>query len=153
MDLTKEHSINSATVKYTDFLLATASGKIEGLKGPGKLATPFEKTKISAYTLGAMTPCMRLYAVLGKKFQELLHSDEGTHPYNKWIDNYSSDGFQVCHIDSRAIPYCPCGCLDTILNLGQIYILVMAFLHPNYSVILIFEFRLLLCKLKICLTN
>ncbi|BAT94948.1 hypothetical protein VIGAN_08160000 [Vigna angularis var. angularis] len=101
LDLTKEHNINSATVKYTDFLLATASGKIEGLKGPGKLATPFEKTKISAYTLGAMTPCMRLYAVLGKKFQELLDSNEGTHPYNKWIDNYSSDGFQATALQTE----------------------------------------------------
>lgn len=115
-------------MKYTDFLIATASGKIEGLKGPGKLATPFEKTKIAAYTLGAMTPCMKLYAFLGKKFLELLDSEESTHPYKKWIDNYSSDDFQVCHIDSRARLYRPCGCLDTILNLGRIYILFMAFL-------------------------
>lgn len=122
MDLAKEHSINSATVKYTDFLLATASGKIEGLKSSGKLATPFEKTKIAAYTLGAMTPCMRLYAFLGKKFKELPDLEESTHPYSKWIDNYSSDGFQVCHVDSRAVPYSLCGCFDTILSLGQIYI-------------------------------
>ncbi|XP_040869359.1 bifunctional TH2 protein, mitochondrial isoform X2 [Glycine max] len=101
LDLAKEHGINSATVKYTEFLLATASGKIEGLKGPGKLATPFEKTKIAAYTLGAMTPCMRLYAVLGKKFQELLDSNESTHPYNKWIDNYSSDGFQATTLQTE----------------------------------------------------
>lgn len=122
LDLAKEHSINSATVKYTDFLLATASGKIEGLKGPGKLATPFEKTKIAAYTLGAVTPCMRLYAFLGKKFKELLDSNESAHPYKKWIDNYSSDGFQVCHVENRGIPYSPCGCLDTILNGCRIYI-------------------------------
>lgn len=128
MDLATENSINSATVKYTDFLLATASGKIEGLKGPGKLATPFEKTKIAAYTLGAMTPCMKLYAFLGKKFRELLDSNNSTHPYKKWIDNYSSDGFQVCHIDSRARPYSPCDCLDTILNLDRIYISFVAFL-------------------------
>lgn len=121
MDLAKEHSINSATVKYTDFLLATASGKIEGLKSSGKLATPFEKTKIAAYTLSAMSPCMRLYAFLGKKFKELLDSNETTHPFSKWIDNYSSDDFQVCHVDSRSIPYSPCGCLDSILNFGQIY--------------------------------
>lgn len=105
MDLAKEHSVNTATIKYTNFLLATASGKIEGLKSSGKLATPFEKTKIAAYTIGAMSPCMRLYAFLGKKIKELLDSDESTHPYSKWIDNYSSDGFQVCHVDSRAIPY------------------------------------------------
>ncbi|RDX66968.1 Bifunctional TH2 protein, mitochondrial [Mucuna pruriens] len=101
LDLAKEHSINSATTKYTDFLLATASGKIEGLKAPGKLATPFEKTKIAAYTLGAMTPCMRLYAFLGKKFQELLDCNEIPHPYNKWIDNYSSDGFQASTLQTE----------------------------------------------------
>ncbi|KAL6579856.1 hypothetical protein OROMI_007880 [Orobanche minor] len=54
----KDISISSAAVKYTEFLLATASGKVEGVKCPGKLATPFERTKVAAYTLGAMTPCM-----------------------------------------------------------------------------------------------
>lgn len=96
-DLAKESSVNSATVKYTEFLLATASGKVEGVKGPGKLATPFEKTKVAAYTLGAMTPCMRLYAYLGKELEALLDLYEGSHPYRKWIENYSSEGFQVRH--------------------------------------------------------
>lgn len=77
-------------------MLATASGKVEGLKAPGKLTTPFEKTKIAAYTLGAMTPCMRLYAFLGKEFQALLEPNEPDHPYKKWIENYSSEDFQVC---------------------------------------------------------
>ncbi|XP_045809010.1 bifunctional TH2 protein, mitochondrial [Trifolium pratense] len=103
LDLAKEHSINSATVKYTDFLLATASGKIEGLKSSAKLATPFEKTKIAAYTLGAMAPCMRLYAFLGKKFKELPDSNESTHPYSKWIDNYSSDGFQASALQTEEL--------------------------------------------------
>ncbi|XP_068665223.1 bifunctional TH2 protein, mitochondrial-like isoform X2 [Aristolochia californica] len=69
VDLAKEIVPNSATLRYTDFLLATASGKVEGGKGPAKIATPFEKTKIAAYTIGAMTPCMRLYAFLGKELQ------------------------------------------------------------------------------------
>ncbi|XP_028097923.1 LOW QUALITY PROTEIN: bifunctional TH2 protein, mitochondrial-like [Camellia sinensis] len=93
-DMVKENILNSATVKYTDFLLATASGKIEGVKGPGKLATPFEKTKLAAYTLGAMTPCMRLYAFIGKEVQALLDSNESSHLYKTWIDNYSSESFQ-----------------------------------------------------------
>ncbi|KAL7215541.1 hypothetical protein ACSBR1_027656 [Camellia fascicularis] len=93
-DMVKENTLNSATVKYTDFLLATASGKIEGVKGPGKLATPFEKTKLAAYTLGAMTPCMRLYAFIGKEVQALLDSNESSHLYKTWIDNYSSESFQ-----------------------------------------------------------
>ncbi|KAM1549725.1 hypothetical protein EV2_011003 [Malus domestica] len=91
----KETPINSAAVKYTDFLLATASGKVEGVKGPGKLATPFERTKVAAYTLGAMTPCMRLYAFLGKEFKALLDPSKGSHLYLKWIDSYSSESFQA----------------------------------------------------------
>uniref|UniRef100_A0A7N0TFH2 Thiaminase-2/PQQC domain-containing protein n=1 Tax=Kalanchoe fedtschenkoi TaxID=63787 RepID=A0A7N0TFH2_KALFE len=92
-DFTKEIPVNSATTKYTEFLLATASGKIEGVKGPGKLATPFEKTKVAAYTLGAMAPCMKLYAYLGLEFQALV-PENGSHPYQKWIANYSSPVFQ-----------------------------------------------------------
>ncbi|OMO84557.1 Thiaminase-2/PQQ biosynthesis protein C [Corchorus capsularis] len=97
----KESPVNSATVKYTEFLLATASGKVEGLKAPGKLATPFEKTKIAAYTLGAMTPCMRLYAYLGKEFQALLEPNEQDHPYRKWIENYSSESFQASALQTE----------------------------------------------------
>lgn len=100
-DLPKENMPNAATVKYTDFLLATASGKVEGLKAPGKLDTPFEKTKLAAYTLGAMTPCMRLYAFLGKEFQDLLSSSKATHPYKKWIDNYSSEEFQAAALQTE----------------------------------------------------
>jgi hypothetical protein len=76
-------------------LLATASGKVEGCKAPGMLDTPFEKTKVAAYTLGAVTPCMRLYAFLGKEFGSLLDLSDVNHPYKKWIDNYSSDAFQA----------------------------------------------------------
>ncbi|CAO2836497.1 unnamed protein product [Amaranthus hypochondriacus] len=93
VDVEKESSPNPATQKYTDFLLATASGKVEGVKGLGKLATPFEKTKIAAYALGAMTPCMRLYAFLGKEIQA-LDPDVTSHPYQKWIDSYSCEDFQ-----------------------------------------------------------
>uniref|UniRef100_A0A2N9JAR8 Thiaminase-2/PQQC domain-containing protein n=1 Tax=Fagus sylvatica TaxID=28930 RepID=A0A2N9JAR8_FAGSY len=100
-DLAKERTVNSATVKYTEFLLATASGKVEGVKGPGKLATPFEKTKVAAYTLAAVTPCMRLYAYLGKEFKELLDLHEGSHPYKKWIENYSSEGFQESAVQTE----------------------------------------------------
>lgn len=94
-DLAKYNTLNPATVKYTDFLLATASGKVEGVKGPGKLSTPFEKTKIAAYTLGAMTPCMRLYAFIGKELQSFLDINGSSHPYKKWIDNYASKDFEV----------------------------------------------------------
>ncbi|XVF42373.1 hypothetical protein PTKIN_Ptkin01aG0356900 [Pterospermum kingtungense] len=100
-DFVKEIPVNSATLKYTEFLLATASGKVEGLKAPGKLATPFERTKIAAYTLGAMTPCMRLYAYLGNEFQALLEPNEHDHPYKKWIENYSSESFQASALQTE----------------------------------------------------
>ncbi|KAK4433131.1 Bifunctional protein, mitochondrial [Sesamum alatum] len=100
-DLPKDSAPHAATVKYTDFLLATASGKVEGVKAPGKLATPFEKTKLAAYTLGAMTPCMRLYAFLGKELEAFLDPNEGTHLYKKWIDNYSSDVFQAAALQTE----------------------------------------------------
>ncbi|KAJ6974833.1 bifunctional TH2 protein [Populus alba x Populus x berolinensis] len=97
----KERTVNSATVKYTDFLLATASGKVEGVKGPGKLATPFERTKVAAYTLAAMTPCMRLYSFLGKELQALLDPEDDRHPYKKWIDSYSSESFQASALQTE----------------------------------------------------
>lgn len=100
-DPIKENNLSPATLKYTDFLLATASGKVEGVKGPGKLATPFEKTKVAAYTLGATTPCMRLYAFLGKELQPFVHSGENSHPYKKWIDNYSCTAFQASALQTE----------------------------------------------------
>jgi thiaminase len=94
-DLIKDNAVNSATIKYRDFLLATALGKIEGVKGgPAKLATPFEKTIVAAYTLAAMTPCMRLYAYIGKELQSFLDTNQSDHPYAKWIQNYSSEYFE-----------------------------------------------------------
>nr|GMD80087.1 bifunctional TH2 protein, mitochondrial [Ipomoea batatas] len=76
---------NRATTKCTEFLLATATGKH---------ATPCEKTKLSAYTLGAVTSCIRLYAYIGKELQGLIDG-KSNHRYKKWIENYSSDNFQV----------------------------------------------------------
>ncbi|KAL5712080.1 beta ketoadipyl CoA thiolase [Ranunculus cassubicifolius] len=97
-DPATETSANSATLKYTEFLLATASGKVDNGKGVSKVVTPFEKTKVAAYTLGAMTPCMRLYAFIGRELQELLDLDGGSHLYKKWIENYSSESFEVAAV-------------------------------------------------------
>ena len=73
------------------------------MKGPGKLATPFERTKVAAYTLAAMTPCMRLYSFLGKELQPLVDPEEDRHPYKKWIDSYSSESFQVIYCFATGI--------------------------------------------------
>ncbi len=64
-----------ATLAYTEFLLATAA-----LRGVGE-------------TCAAMTPCMRLYAFLGKAL-----SDEGvdeSNAYAEWIETYSAPDFEA----------------------------------------------------------
>lgn len=91
----KAAPVSPATVKYTEFLLATASGMIEGLN----LATPFERTKVPAYALGAMTPCMRLYAYLASEFKVAIGPVYGDHLYKTWIENYASPGFEVCYFE------------------------------------------------------
>lgn len=62
---------SSATLAYTDFLLATAATSDLGL------------------TLAAMTPCMRLYAWLGTSVDA---STAG--PYAEWVQTYSDPGFE-----------------------------------------------------------
>lgn len=93
-ELPSESISDNATIKYTDFLLATASGKVEGEKFQSKIATPFEKTKLAAYTLAAMGPCMRLYAFISKEILDLQELDQSNHIYKKWIDTLSSQNFE-----------------------------------------------------------
>lgn len=95
-ELPEEIITNGATVKFTDFLLATASGKVEGEKVLGKIETPFEKIKVAAYTLAAISPCMRLFAFIAKEIQILLNPNDDYHIYRKWIDYYCSQSFEVC---------------------------------------------------------
>ncbi|EEF35817.1 bifunctional TH2 protein, mitochondrial [Ricinus communis] len=93
-ELPAENTPIIATIKYTEFLLATASGKVEAEKDPGKIATPFERIKLAAYTLGAMAPCMRLHASICKEIHCLLDPDDSSHIYRKWVDNYCSKSFE-----------------------------------------------------------
>jgi thiaminase/transcriptional activator TenA len=60
-----------ATLAYTDFLLATAS-----LGGAG-------------VTCAAMTPCMRLYAHLGRSLSAQASGD-----YTEWVTTYADPGFE-----------------------------------------------------------
>lgn len=103
VEFAKECSPNTATVKYTEFLLATAAGKVEGGKGPSRSVTPFEKTKIAAYTVGAMTPCMRLYAFLGQEIAKALEPDCSTQPYKQWIETYSSAKFETSTLQTEEL--------------------------------------------------
>ncbi|KAK0583258.1 hypothetical protein LWI29_035256 [Acer saccharum] len=93
-ELPKENITDNAAVKYTDFLGATALGKVEGEKAL-KIETPFEKIKIAAYILGAISPCMRLFAVIAKEIKALLDPNDSSHNYKKWIDTYCSQDFEV----------------------------------------------------------
>ena len=54
-------------IKYIDFLLATTSGKAVAERFPGKLAAPFEKTKLSSYALAAMVESAILSEVKNSK--------------------------------------------------------------------------------------
>lgn len=98
IDSTKEIGPTPTTKRYTDFLLATAAGKVEGVKGAGKIVTPFEKTKIAAYTLGAIAPITRLYAFLGKELKKFINFDENGFLYKKWINNYSSENYEAAAV-------------------------------------------------------
>ncbi|GFZ17650.1 heme oxygenase-like, multi-helical [Actinidia rufa] len=93
-ELPSESISDNATVKYTDFLLATASGTVEGEKFRVKIATPFEKTKLAAYTLAAIGPCLRLYAFISKEILALEDPDQSSHIYKKWVDSLSSQKFE-----------------------------------------------------------
>ncbi len=63
-----------ATLAYTQFLLATAA-----LGSVGE-------------TCAAMTPCMRLYAFLGRSLAEEGYDEDN--PYAEWIETYSDPGFE-----------------------------------------------------------
>jgi len=62
-----------ATTAYTDFLLRVAA-----LEPIGQLCA-------------AMTPCMRLYAWLGRELAPVAAADS---PYREWVQTYADPGFQ-----------------------------------------------------------
>lgn len=63
---------NQTCRAYTDFLLCTAWHRS------------------LAETVAAMTPCMRLYAYLGRQLASIRSPQ---HPYARWIEAYSGDAF------------------------------------------------------------
>ncbi|MCO5591030.1 hypothetical protein L7F22_045006 [Adiantum nelumboides] len=100
---------NKATVKYTEFLLATASSE-ERKKGERTL---LDRQRVAAFTVAAMTPCMRLYAFLGQEIRNFLGGDSPESPYREWINTYSSKEFQSSTLQIE-------GLLDTLAaDLGE----------------------------------
>lgn len=112
-ELPEESTPSNATVKYIEFLLATASGKGEGVGSPGKIATPFEKTKLAAYTLGAIAPFMRLYAIISNQIEAILDPDDSSHIYKKWIESNCSKDFEVCIVVEHCAISAPCFFVET----------------------------------------
>ncbi|KAH7435025.1 hypothetical protein KP509_06G045600 [Ceratopteris richardii] len=53
-----------------------------------------DRQSIAALTVGAMTPCMRLYAFLGEEIVKHLDEDYTKSTYHEWIKKYSSKDFQ-----------------------------------------------------------
>ncbi|PKA48436.1 thiaminase (transcriptional activator TenA) [Apostasia shenzhenica] len=98
IDPSEEISPNPATIKYTNFLSATSDGKGEGGKDIGKIVTPFEKTKIAAYAVGAMVPCLRLFAYIGKELELFLKHSESEHRYASWLKCYLPSTFEEAAI-------------------------------------------------------
>tara|TARA_Y100001968_G_C19447086_1_gene766016 strand:- start:1337 stop:1963 length:627 start_codon:yes stop_codon:yes gene_type:complete len=70
----QKSSLNLATEAYTDFLNKT--------------------TEVGSMVeiISAMTPCMRLYAWIGKLLKE--KNIVNTNPYKEWIDTYSDEDFE-----------------------------------------------------------
>ncbi|GMN69740.1 hypothetical protein TIFTF001_038781 [Ficus carica] len=93
--------ISDATAKYRDFLLVIASGKVEDAQFPIKIATPFKKTKVAVYTLGAIAPCMRLYAYVYHEIRALQDPPDASHIYKKWINNYASRDFLALTMETE----------------------------------------------------
>ncbi|KAI3935076.1 hypothetical protein MKW92_027859 [Papaver armeniacum] len=92
-----ETALHPATAKYKDFLLATASSKVQDSE------TPVQRSKIPAYTLGAMTPCLRLYAFLSKEMQTHVGAYVDSHPYSKWFKEYSYKRFRASYRDAEEL--------------------------------------------------
>lgn len=96
LDPTLKISPRWPTEAYTKFLSSVSSENFKIGLGPDAITIVVEKTTVPAYTLAVITPCMRLYAFLGKEILPLVGPDEVDHPYKMWIDNYSSEVFEVC---------------------------------------------------------
>lgn len=152
VDPTKEIPPSPATTKYTDFLLATAAGKVDGGKGSDKMVTPFEKKKIAAYTVGAMTPCMRLYAYLGNELTTFLKQDE-KHPHKKWIETYASSDFEVWEVSSVYILILHLNVIPACAPMQLAHALKIVFRFPPFLQDSALQIEELLDKLSVSLTG
>ncbi|XP_026454696.1 bifunctional TH2 protein, mitochondrial-like isoform X2 [Papaver somniferum] len=64
---------------------------------------PVQQSKIPAYTLGAMTPSLRLYAFLSKEMQKVVTPCVNSHPYSKWFKEYSYKNFEKSYLHAEVL--------------------------------------------------
>ncbi|KAI3871915.1 hypothetical protein MKX03_012948 [Papaver bracteatum] len=100
----KETTLHPATAKYKEFLLGTASGNVHVYS-----EIPIHQSKIHVYTLGAMTPSLRIYAFLTKAMQKLVSPYVNSHPYSKWSKEYSYEIFKTPYLHSEDMSDELCG--------------------------------------------
>ncbi|KAI3923663.1 hypothetical protein MKW98_011293 [Papaver atlanticum] len=79
LDPTKDTILHTATGKYEEFLLATASGDIQVHE------IPIHQSKIPAYTLELGTP------------------DGSSHPRSKWIKEYTYENFKISFLHAEVL--------------------------------------------------
>ncbi|KAF8042671.1 hypothetical protein BT93_A1111 [Corymbia citriodora subsp. variegata] len=103
MDVTKDAMSDPATADCIEFLLGTASGKVDAAKGAVSLTTPFEKTIGAIYTIGALTPCIQLYPFWAAELRMLPGLREDSHPYKKWIKMYMSNSNQELAVKTEEL--------------------------------------------------
>lgn len=95
IDPTKVVLTNPAIMKYTCFLSDISDGKMNGEKVTDQVVTTSEMTRIAAYTVGAVAPCMRLYTYLSREFEPFLNLSGSDHPYyTTWMNFYSPSNFE-----------------------------------------------------------
>ncbi|KAG6553729.1 hypothetical protein Mapa_004644 [Marchantia paleacea] len=112
LELPKSISPNAATTAYTNFLLAVAKGEFKAHEVPGEgdddelegsESESRRKRKLAAYTIGALTPCMRLYAFLGQEIKRATSAVLGSNPYAKWVETYASANFENASRESEEL--------------------------------------------------
>eukprot|EP00249_Psilotum_nudum_P011448 c23183_g1_i2 orf=86-1369(+) len=91
VNVTEESNPDAATEMYTNFLLTTAASLTKDVGS----ATLLEKRKQAAFTIGAMVPCMRLYAFLGHVIAKNVITNDIHFLYQGWVDTYSSENFEA----------------------------------------------------------
>ncbi|KAL2653394.1 hypothetical protein R1flu_021522 [Riccia fluitans] len=102
---------NTATRAYTEFLLAVAKGDLSSRWVSGIVTRNFSsgdelsrRRKLAAFTMAALTPCMRLYAFLGQEIKRRSHiSVLKANPYVKWVETYASTDFEAPTLQSEIL--------------------------------------------------